>query len=378
VGFLASKKRDYYEVLGVSRESSLEEIKKEYRKLARQYHPDVNNGDGASAEKFKEISEAYAVLSNEDKRRQYDNFGFNNSLFDNFDGESVFSEFGFGDIFNMFFGGGGSSRASSKRLTRGSHVETRLEISLKEAAFGIEKEVEYSCNDLCDVCSGTGSEDPNGVEKCKVCHGTGQIKYTRQTILGNMVTSSPCSNCQGSGEIVKNPCKKCSGKGYYKQKEKISVKIPAGIHNGDSIRVSGKGNSAGRGSVAGDLYVVISIASHPLFKRDENNIVASLDISFTQAILGSKFEIDTIDGKEEIVIEPGTQPNTRLVLKSRGMVELNGYRRGDHIINVNVKIPTRLSREEIEVLKRLAENKGEIVGDGSRSFFTNLKDAFKR
>jgi len=375
---LASKKRDYYEVLGVSRESSLEEIKKEYRKLARQYHPDVNNGDGASEERFKEISEAYAVLSNEDKRRQYDNFGFNNSLFDNFDSESVFSEFGFGDIFNMFFGGGNSSRASSRRQTRGSHIETRLEISLKEAAFGIEKEVEYSCSDLCEVCSGTGSEDPNGVEKCKVCHGTGQIKYTRQTILGNMVTSSPCSNCQGSGEIVKNPCKKCTGKGYYKQKEKISVKIPAGIHNGDSIRVSGKGNSAGRGSIAGDLYVVISIASHPLFKRDENNIIATLDISFTQAILGSKFEIDTIDGKEEIVIEPGTQPNTRLVLKSRGMVELNGYRRGDHIINVNVKIPTRLSREEIEVLKKLAENKGEIVGDGSRSFFTNLKDAFKR
>jgi len=375
---LASKKRDYYEVLGVSRDSSLEEIKKEYRKLARQYHPDVNNGDGASTEKFKEISEAYAVLSNEDKRRQYDNFGFNNSLFDNFDSESVFSEFGFGDIFNMFFGGGNSSRASSKRQTRGSHIETRLEISLKEAAFGIEKEIEYSCSDLCEVCSGTGSEDPNGVEKCKVCNGTGQIKYTRQTILGNMVTSSPCSNCQGSGEIVKNPCKKCAGKGYYKQKEKINVKVPAGIHNGDSIRVSGKGNSAGRGSIAGDLYVVISIASHPLFIRDENNIIAGLDISFTQAILGSRFEIDTIDGREEIVIEPGTQPNTRLVLKSRGMVELNGYRRGDHIININVKIPTRLTREEIEILKKLAENKGEIVGDGSRSFFTNLKDAFKR
>ena len=378
---MASKKRDYYEVLGVSRETPVEEIKKEYRKLARQYHPDVNNGDGAAAERFKEISEAYAVLSNEDKRRQYDNFGFNNSLFDNFDSESVFSEFGFGDIFNMFFGGfggGSSSRTSSKKQTRGSHVETKLEISLKEAAFGIEKEVDYTCSDLCEVCSGTGSEDPDGVEKCKVCNGTGQIKYTRQTILGNMVTSSPCSNCQGSGEIIKNPCKKCSGKGYYRQKEKISVKIPAGIHNGDSIRVSGKGNSVGRGSISGDLYVVISITLHPLFIREENNIIAGLDISFTQAILGSKFEIETIDGKEEIVIEPGTQPNTRLVLKSRGMVELNGYRRGDHIINVNVKIPTRLSREEIEVLKKLAESKGEIVGDGSRSFFTNLKDAFKR
>ena len=378
---MASNKRDYYEVLGVSREASSEEIKKEYRKLARQFHPDVNNGDPMAEEKFKEISEAYAVLSNDDKRRQYDNFGFNNSLFDNFDSESVFSEFGFGDILNMFFGGfgsSGSSRTSSRRQTRGSHIETKLEISLKEAAFGIEKEVEYSCNDLCDICNGTGSEDTSGVEKCKVCNGTGQIKYTRQTFLGNMATSSPCSNCGGTGEIIKNPCKKCSGKGYYKQKKKLKVKVPAGIHNGDSIRVSGKGSSAGRGSISGDLYVVISIAPHPLFRREENNIIAGLDLSFTQAILGAKFEVETIDGKEDIVIEPGTQPNTRLVLKSRGMVELNGYRRGDHIININVKIPTKLSREEIEILKRIAESNGEVVGDGSKSFFSNLKEAFKR
>lgn len=378
---MASNKRDYYEVLGVSREASSEEIKKEYRKLARQFHPDVNNGDPVAGEKFKEISEAYAVLSNDDKRRQYDNFGFNNSLFDNFDSESVFSEFGFGDILNMFFGGfgsSGSSRTSSRRQARGSHIETKLEISLKEAAFGIEKEVEYSCNDLCDICNGTGSEDTSGVEKCKVCNGTGQIKYTRQTFLGNMVTSSPCSNCGGTGEIIKNPCKKCSGKGYYKQKKKLKVKVPAGIHNGDSIRVSGKGSSAGRGSISGDLYVVISIAPHPLFRREENNIIAGLDLSFTQAILGAKFEVETIDGKEDIVIEPGTQPNTRLVLKSRGMVEFNGYRRGDHIININVKIPTKLSREEIEILKRIAESNGEVVGDGSKSFFSNLKEAFKR
>ncbi|MCL4385316.1 MAG: molecular chaperone DnaJ [Actinobacteria bacterium] len=378
---MASNKRDYYEVLGVSRDASLEEIKREYRKLARKYHPDVNNGDSQAAEKFKEISEAYAVLSNEDKRRQYDNFGFNSSLFDNFDTESVFSEFGFGDIFNMFFGGFGSSsssRSTSRRQTRGSHIETKLEISLKEAAFGIEKEVEYYCNDLCEVCNGTGSEIPDGIEKCKVCNGTGQVRYTRQTFLGNMVTASTCNNCGGTGEIIKNPCKKCSGKGYYRQKKKVTVKVPAGIHDGDSIRISGKGNSAGRGSINGDLYVVISIASHPLFRREDNNIVSNLDISFTQAILGTKLEVETIDGMEEIIIEPGTQPNTRLILKSRGMVELNGYRRGDHIININVKIPVKLSREEIEALKKIAENKGEIVGDGSKSFFSNLKDAFRR
>ena len=376
--FLVLNKKDYYEVLGVSRDASLEEIKKTYRKLARQYHPDVNNGDDEASERFKEISEAYAVLSNEEKRRQYDTFGFNNSLFDNFDSESVFSEFGFGDIFSMFFGGSSSSKASSRRQARGSHIETKLEITLKEAAFGIEKTIQYYCNDICDICNGTGSEDPNGVEKCRVCNGTGQIRYTRQTFLGSMVTSSPCNNCNGTGEIIKNICKRCSGKGYYKQEKSVSVKIPAGIHNGDSIRVSGKGNSLGRGSINGDLYVVISIAAHPLFKREDNNIIANLDVSFTQAILGTKFEVDTIDGKEEIIIEPGTQPNTKIILKSRGIVELNGYRRGDHIININVKIPTKLSREEIEILKKIAENKGEIVGDGSKSFFSNLKEAFRR
>ncbi|MCE5329620.1 DnaJ domain-containing protein, partial [bacterium] len=182
---MASNKKDYYEVLGVSRDASLEEIKKTYRKLARQYHPDVNNGDDGASEKFKEISEAYAVLSNEEKRKQYDTFGFSNNLFDNFDSESVFSEFGFGDIFNMFFGGSSSSRTSSRRQNSGSNIETKLEITLKEAAFGIEKTIEYYCNDLCDICNGTGSEDPHGVEKCKVCNGTGQVRYTRQTFLGN-------------------------------------------------------------------------------------------------------------------------------------------------------------------------------------------------
>jgi molecular chaperone DnaJ len=378
---LASNKRDYYEVLGVSRDASLEEIKREYRKLARKYHPDVNNGDAEAAEKFKEISEAYAVLSNEEKRRQYDNFGFNSSLFDNFDTGDIFSEFGFGDIFNMFFGGFGSnssSRTTYKRQTRGSNIETKIEISLKEAAFGVEKEVEYYCNDICEVCNGTGSETPNGREKCKVCNGTGQVSYRRQTILGSMVTTTTCNNCGGTGEIIKNPCKKCSGKGYYRQKKKVTVKIPAGIHNGDSIRVSGKGNFAGKDSINGDLFVAISIAPHPLFRRENNDIISNLDISFTQAILGTKLEIETIDGTEEIVIEPGTQPNTRLILKSRGIVELNGYRRGDHIININVKIPQKLSKDEIEMLKKIAENHGEVVGDGSKSFFSNLKEAFKR
>lgn len=378
---MASNKRDYYEVLGVERTCTIEEIKKSYRKLAREYHPDVNNGDSGKAEKFKEISEAYAVLSNDEKRRQYDNFGFSNSLFDNFDSESVFSEFGFGDILNMFFGGFGgntySSRGTSAR-SRGRDIETRLQVSLKEAAFGIEKEIQYSVNDLCDDCSGTGSTKSGGIVKCHVCNGTGQIRNTRQTFIGNIVTTSVCGNCNGSGQIIKDPCKKCSGRGYYKQKKSIKVKIPAGIHEGDSIRVSGQGNSLGKGSISGDLFVNISIAPHPSFKRSGDNLLASADISFTQAILGTKIELETLDGTEELVIEPGIQPGTKIILKSRGMVEFNGYRRGDLIVDINVRIPTKLAKEELEALKTIAKNRGEVVGDGSKSFFSNLKEAFRK
>lgn len=377
-----SMKKDYYEVLGLDRDCTAEEIKKAYRKLAMQYHPDVNNGNAESAEKFKEISEAYAVLSNEEKRREYDNFGFSSSLFDNFDTSSIFDDFGFGDIFDMFFGDFGRSRSSSTRTrtrqARGSDIEVKLEISLKEAAFGIEKEIRYTSNDICEVCNGTGSEGKDGTERCHVCGGTGQVRHSRQTLIGSVITTSVCGNCNGTGEIIKNPCKKCGGKGYYKQKKTLKVKVPAGINDGDKIKISGKGNSLGKGSVAGDLYVAVSIIPHPLFKRDGNDIISNIDISFTQAILGTKVEVETLDGMEEINIEPGIQPNTRVVLKSRGMVEFNGYRRGDHIINVNVKIPSKLPKEELEALKKIAESHGEVVGDGSKSFFSNFKEAFKK
>ncbi len=379
---MASRRKDYYEILGVEKTCTIEEIKKSYRKLAREYHPDVNNGDTEKAERFKEISEAYAVLSNEEKRRQYDNFGFSNSLFENFDSESVFSEFGFGDIFNMFFGGFGgdsfSSRTSSRRQSKGSNIETQLEVSLKEAAFGTQKEIQYTVNDLCEECNGTGSIKEDGIEKCHVCNGTGQVRNTRQTFIGNIVTTSVCGNCNGTGQIIRDPCKKCSGKGYYRQKKSVEIKIPPGIHEGDSIRVTGKGNSLGRGSVNGDLFVNINITPHPDFKRNGNDIISAVNISFTQAILGTKIDFETLDGNEEVVIEPGTQPNTKIIMKSRGMVEFNGYRRGDLVIDVNVKIPTKLTKEELESLKAIAHNRGEVVGDGSKSFFANLKDAFRK
>lgn len=379
---MASGKRDYYEVLGVLRDCDPAEIKQAYRKLARKYHPDVNNGNPEFEEKFKEISEAYAVLSNEEKRRQYDQFGFSRNLFEDMNFDSVFSEFGFGDIFNMFFGsgfgGGFSSRQGGRRQGRGSDISFETEIDFKDSAFGVKKEIEYSADAVCEECRGKGTKNESDIVKCNICHGTGQVRISRDTFLGSLISTTTCENCNGSGVIIKNPCSKCSGRGYTRSKKKIIVDIPAGIHNGDKLRVSGKGNSKGSASITGDLIILIKVKTHPEFKRSDDNVISNVNISFAQAALGCKFEISTLDGKEEILIKPGTQPDTKIILKSRGFVPLNGYRRGDHILNINVKIPTNLSNEEILLLKKYAEGREEIVGDGTTGFFTNLKNAFKR
>jgi len=354
-------KRDYYEVLELPRDCTLEDIKRQYRKLARKYHPDVNNGDPAAEEKFKEISEAYAVLSNEEKRRQYDRFGFSRDLFEDFDFGSIFSEFGFGDIFDTIFGTGFGSPFSTRQRTRqrerGSDVSVEVKISFKDSAFGVKKEVEYKVNDICEECSGTGSPTAGGIITCPDCGGSGRIRTARQSIIGSIITTSTCGRCGGSGKIIKDPCSRCNGRGYCYTKKKIKVDIPAGIHDGDSLRLSGKGNSLGGDSISGDLYVTVRVAPHPEFKRAGNNILSSVDISFAQAALGCKVMVDTLDGEKEIYVKPGTQPNEKIVLKSMGMVELNGYRRGDHVININVRIPTKLTREEVALLKK------NILGD---------------
>ncbi len=375
-------KRDYYGVLGLSRECTLSDIKREYRKLARKYHPDVNNGNPEAEEKFKEISEAYAVLSNEDKRRQYDQFGFSRNLFENFDFGSVFSEFGFGDIFDTIFGTGFGSvfsgRRRSSRRERGSDISIGVKISFKESAYGVKKEIEYNADDICESCRGKGSTVDDGIVTCSQCGGTGRVRTARQTLIGNILTTSTCSQCGGSGKIIKNPCKKCRGKGYRNKKKKIGLDIPAGINDGDSLRVSGKGNSLGKDSISGDLFITVRVMPHAGLERAGNDILSGVEISFAQAALGCKVEVETIDGKEEINIKPGTQPNEKIILRSRGMVQLNGYRRGDHIININVKIPTRLTKEEMILLKKYADGREEAVSDGSHSAFSNIKDAFKK
>jgi len=375
-------KRDYYGVLGLSRDCTLTDIKREYRKLARKYHPDLNNGDPKAEEKFKEISEAYAVLSNEDKRRQYDQFGFSRSLFEDFDFGSVFSEFDFGDIFDRFFGAGFgspfSTRQRSRRKERGSDISVGMKISFKESAYGVKKEIEYNADDICEVCRGKGSAADDGIITCRECSGTGKVRTARQTLIGNIITTSTCRDCGGTGKIIKDPCKKCRGRGYHSRKKKVKLDIPAGIHNGDRLRVSGKGNSLGKDSINGDLFVTIRVMPYPGFKRDGNDVLSNIEISFAQAALGCRLEVETLDGKEEINIKPGTQPNKKIILKSRGIIELNGYRRGDHIINIEVKIPTKLTKEEIILLKKYADGREEAVDNRSYGAFSNIKNAFKK
>ncbi|MBC8387937.1 MAG: molecular chaperone DnaJ [Actinobacteria bacterium] len=375
-------KNDYYEVLGLSRDCTLTDIKREYRNLARKYHPDVNNGDPKAEEKFKEISEAYAVLSNEEKRRQYDQFGFSRNLFEDFDFGSVFSEFGFGDIFDRFFGAGFgstfSTRQRSGRRERGSDISVEMKISFKESAYGVKKEIEYNADDVCEICKGKGSTADDGIITCNECSGTGKVRTARQTLIGNIITTSTCRDCGGTGKIIKDPCEKCRGKGYYRRKKKFKLDIPAGVHDGDSLRVSGEGNSLGKDSINGDLFVTIRVMSYPGFKRDGNDVLSNIEISFAQAALGCRLEVETLDGKEEINIKPGTQPKEKIILKSRGIIELNGYRRGDHIINIDVKIPTKLTKEEIILLKKYADGREEATGSGSHGIFSNIKNAFKK
>jgi molecular chaperone DnaJ len=362
---LSGEKRDYYEVLGVSRTCTVSDIKKAYRNLARKYHPDVNNGNPDAEEKFKEISEAYAVLSNGQKREQYDRYGFSGNLFRDMDFGDIFSEFGFGDIFDSFFGTGSGRGFSSgwrRQSNRGSDIEANTKISFKESAFGVKKEIEYEVEDICEECGGTGAAGDGSVETCPKCGGMGKVRMSRQTFIGSVITTSTCDMCNGTGKIIKNPCKKCRGQGHHSFKRKIKVDIPAGMHDGDRLRVSGKGDSLGRDSIRGDLYITVKVEPHPEFKRDGDDVVSEIRVSFAQAALGVTVEANTLDGKEKIKIKPGTQPQTRVVLKSRGFVQLNGYRRGDHIINIIVEIPRKLTRREKEMLADYARERKEPVG----------------
>ena len=381
---MAENKRDYYEVLEVEKGASTEEIKKAYRKKAMKYHPDRNPGDKEAEEKFKEVGEAYEVLSDDDKRARYDQFGFagvdpnygagaGGSGFDGFGGFGGFGDFG--DIFGDLFGGG-SRRAAQKAPRRGENVGARLELSFEEAAFGVEKEVSAVRIENCAACNGTGSAD-GVVETCSNCRGTGQIR-TQQSFMGmTMQSTAACPQCGGQGKVIKNPCNVCRGKGKVRKTHKAKVKIPAGIDHGQSVALRGQGNAGYNGGPAGDILVEIRIRNHPIFTRQGIDVFCEVPISFTQAALGATIEVPTIHGKVPFNIPEGTQTGKGFLIADKGIPVLNNpKRRGNHRFQVVVETPTKLTREQKELLRQLDEGLDTKSTPKRKKFFDTLKDFF--
>lgn len=374
-----AEKRDYYEVLGVSKGASEEEIKKAYKKLARKYHPDMNPGDKEAEEKFKEVNEANEILSDPEKKARYDQFGFAGvdpsygaGAGGGFNGGFDFGDLG--DIFGSFFGGGfGGARANPNAPQRGESLRTSVTISFEEAAFGCEKEVSIDRVEQCGECHGSGCAAGTTAEVCPDCRGSGVVQQRRQTPLGFMSTSAPCGRCGGKGRIIHQPCKHCGGKGMVRKRKTLSVNIPAGIDNGQTISLRGQGNAGKNGGPAGDLLIVVAVRPHDIFRREGTSVLCEAPITFTQAVLGAELEIPTIDGKVKYNIPEGTQSGTTFRLKGKGIPGLNGRGRGDQYVTVYIETPRNLNREQKEALKKFSELLGEKNYDDGKGFFGKFK-----
>ena len=374
-----SAKRDYYEVLDISQNASAEEIKKAYRQKARKLHPDVNRDDPQAEEKFKEVSDAYEVLSDPQKRELYDRFG--HDAFDpsrngagGFGGFSGFDDLGggFGDIFDIFFGGAGTRRRTGPQ--RGADREVRLEINFEDAVFGIEKEIEISRMERCEKCKGSGAEPGSEVKTCPTCRGTGQQRTVQNTPFGRFETSRPCSQCRGEGKIIEKACSACKGNGEQRKNRRIDIRIPAGIDSGSRLRVQGEGEQGIRGGPSGDLYITILVRPHASFKREGYNLLCKLPIDFVQAALGTEVEVPLLGGAVHLLhIPEGTQPGDIITVKGKGIPHLHSHRNGDLKVQIEVKIPRKLSRRQREILLQFAEESDEK--GGKKGLFEKFKDA---
>jgi molecular chaperone DnaJ len=370
---VVQQSRDYYEILGVPKNATEDEIKRSYRRLARQYHPDANGGDKEAEARFKEITVAYEVLKDPEKRRQYDMFGQSQGSSFNFE-DSFFSA-DIGDLFESFFTSsfsGGFGRSKPKR--RGSDLETVLTLDFKEAVFGAQKKVTVNALLGCSICQASGARPGTTPQRCTQCQGTGQVRRARQTLLGQVVRLEVCNLCAGTGEIITNPCSECRGQGVIKQEVTYSVSVPPGVDDGSVLRLSDKGSYGPRGAAPGDLYLHIKVKADPRYKRIDDNIIYELHISMVQAALGTKVEIDTLEEKKLIDILPGTQSGEKIVLRAQGVPHVRSRGRGDFIIAVVVDIPKHLSREEEKLLRDLARLRNEEVADSSKGLFSRKKN----
>ena len=389
---MATVKRDYYEVLSVTRTATGEELKKSYRRLAVQYHPDKNPGDPKAEERFKELGEAYDVLNDPDKRTAYDRYGHAAfaqgtagagrgaaggidpfDLFREVFGAGGGGDGGAGGIFEQFFGGQNRGGADREGRQRGSDLRYDLQISLEEAAAGVEKEIEVGKLAACDVCSGTGAEAGSHAVQCRTCHGRGQVITSR----GFFQVSQTCPRCQGTGTIIENPCKNCKGEGRVEKTSKIKLKIPAGIDNGARLRSTRNGEAGIRGGPAGDLYVVIHVVEHTVFQREEDNLYCEVPVSFITAALGGEIQVPTLEGQAALKIPAGTQSNTMFKLRDRGMPEMNTKVRGDLLTRVMVEVPTKLNAEQRQKLEEFAALCGEENTPLHKGFFDKAKEFFR-
>jgi molecular chaperone DnaJ len=364
---------DYYEILGVARSASGDEIKRAYRSLARRHHPDVAEDKSKAEHHFKEINEAYEVLSDPGKRAQYDRFGAVGN------GASAPGDFfgngGFGDIFDMFFSGMRGSQPRRTGPERGQDLRYDLEISLEEAFAGTTKEIVFERLGACEACKGTGAKPGTIIAPCERCRGTGTMRAARQTPLGQIITQSVCTSCNGEGHVVSQPCERCSGQGKHEQEARLTVNIPAGVDDGSRIRIGANGEGGSHGGPPGDLYVYLRIAPHKLFRREGRDTFVDVPVSFPSAALGDTIDVPSLHGDVEVTLPPGTQSGSRLRLRGFGMPSVRGSQHGDHHVTVHILVPTKMNRRQKEALEEYAQAGGDAIDD--RSFFERVKDAFR-